>query len=193
MTQWIGIAAVVGLAARQIVVKFSGWNSQRVADVDDPSLFEPSQWPVACRREMAVFAGALRENATAPPIVFYREYVDSWSFSQDLFGSFCCEDGREMIEVLYESSELACYPLPDAGALVRGLKAAKRRKFYREDMERRWFIDGLLDACEACDWLASDGAIVISRCVVDGSRLDEEIRAAAERVPDWLARLNGID
>jgi hypothetical protein len=192
MTQWIGIAVVIGAAAGQIVASFRRWDSQRVADADDPTLVEPSQWPGVCRREMALFVGALRDNAAEPPIVFYREYVDSWSSFDVVLDNFRGKDCRESIEVCFESSQLVCYPLPDSGALAGSLKAAKRRRSYRDlDKERRWFADSLLDACEACGWLAGEAAIIVTRRVVAPTVLDEEIIAAMQRIPDWLAGPNG--
>ncbi len=192
MTQWISIAAVVGVGARHLVERFRRWNGARVLDPEDPLIFEPCQWPIESRREMAAYSRAIRENAASPPMAFYREYVDPWS-GGNIFQLANCGNGMPLIEVGFESSEMVCLPLIDASAAAGEFKAA-RRQFLRRagagDSERRWFVDSLSDACEACSWLKDDATIVITRTVVEGTVLDEEMQAAASCLPGCLSCLS---
>src|SRR3569623_802569 len=97
------------------------------------------------------------------------------------------------IEVGLESSDMVCLPLIDASAAAGEFKAARRQFLRRVDAggsERRWFVDSLFDACEACSWLKDDATIVITGTVLDETVLYEEIQAAASCLPGWLSCLS---
>lgn len=79
MNQTVTVAKAAGATATAITAVFQAWGKRRKPSSNEPTLVEPEQWPVKCRRAMIRFAEELRSHASESPIIFYTEFVDMWS------------------------------------------------------------------------------------------------------------------
>jgi hypothetical protein len=63
-----------------------------------------------------------------------------------------------------------------------------RREAIRERtaQEKRWFVEGLLEACCAWESLLDKSVLVVARRVVGGLIEDCQIEASTQHVPEWL-------
>jgi len=79
-TQRITIAKISGVSSKQVFSLFSDWEKTRQADDEDE--WSANQWPSSIRESVDRFVEKIKERACTPPITFFSEYVDLWSFCQ---------------------------------------------------------------------------------------------------------------
>jgi hypothetical protein len=134
------------------------------------------------------FMASLRANSSIPPVIFFAEYIDSWSMGDVFDRCFPRRRIPNIVRLSRDELELVGYRLPDAGALQRNASRILRTKAVREPagQEKRWFLSTLLHAVDAWDDLVPDGALVVFREILGGLLEDTEIAKASETVPQWI-------
>ncbi|MEM7792693.1 MAG: hypothetical protein AAF546_14910, partial [Verrucomicrobiota bacterium] len=87
-TQLITVAKISGISSEQVFSIFAAWEKTRLTRVKDE--WSSEQWPDSTKKSAHEFAKKLKENACSPPVTFYSEYADLWSFcpASRFFGDF---------------------------------------------------------------------------------------------------------
>ncbi len=180
-TQRITVAKIVGAAGAAVRQRLQTWSAARQAV--NPNEWGSTQWPQSVRDEADEFAGRMRANALALPVLHFVEWVDRWSMG-DLFDRWLTPpEGSPPLLVFANRFVVYGYSLPDEGRLGRYLAAAGPQQWPETD----WFIQRLQEAIEAWRGLVEQATLVVLRDVVDGSVSDEEVTTSLARIPDWLS------
>jgi hypothetical protein len=177
-TQRLTIAKIAGAASGATLDLFRHWRAARLVE-DSDSEWSPEQWPEDVRRQADEWALNLRQNGHKPPIVFFAEYVDSWSFCPPMVN--IGEDS--LIEMFADRYELFCLQLPIDAELGGHLKQLRRKGQWPED---RLFGKLSIDAITAWRKVIDKGVVVFLREVLGASILDEEVEQSLIEVPEWF-------
>jgi hypothetical protein len=175
-TQTLTIAKLAGDAADATIALFREWQGKRL-QIEDSR--EPEQWPESVRREADQWAVRLSNHRHQPPILFYTEYVDLWSFSPA--DRFLGKEG--LLYMLGWRFELYCLPLPIGEHAFAELKKLRSKGQHQED---RLFGSLTLSAIEAWQTMIERAALVFVREVVAGSIDDAEVTASQTGLPSWF-------
>jgi hypothetical protein len=177
--QRLTIAKIGGKAATATLARFHEWNRHRVTE--DLKEWSPDQWPTAIRKEADTWAEELRQHGHQPPVLFFAEFVDLWSFCPPF--RWLSESG--IIQMVADSYELFCLSLPLSKEADETLRRISVEGQHDED---RWFGKFTLEAASAWEGFADTAVIAFLRRVTGGSATDDEIRASMEMVPEWISR-----
>ena len=177
-SQRLTIAKIGGKAAQAASRQFRDWRQARL--VENPNEWETEQWPETVRRRADSWADNLRQQGHEPPVVFFAEYVDLWSFCPPF--RFLAKHG--LIQMMADRHELFCIDLPFSKDLTRQLEQLRTHGQWDED---RFFGMVTLEAASAWNKLVDTAVLIFVRQVVAGSATDEEVSASLETVPDWIA------
>ena len=177
-SQILTVVKIGGVSADAVRRQFLAWQDARL--VDDPNEWEPNQWPEDVRSAADQWADAIRAHGHEPPVVFFSEFADLWSFCppQRFLGH------HQSLQVYADRYELFCLPLPLASDGMTELSALVDNGQWDED---RYFASNVLSAINAWEKLVDDAVIVLLRRVIGGAVEDHEIEATLRSVPDWLA------
>ena len=115
-TQVISVLKVAGSAGEWAWGQLQDWAAARQAD--GAGTWAAEQWPPEVRREADRLADRLRSHATAPPIVHFVEWADSWSMGDTVVRWLTPKRGPAAVRVYGDRYELFGYFLPDDGVLV---------------------------------------------------------------------------
>jgi hypothetical protein len=174
------IIKLVGPAAGDAAARFERWRRARRSD--DPSCFTAGDWPASVRRDAAGYVSRLLDHRLEMPVAYFSQHVDLW-----LAGGAI---GRHLVDaerfVWHDAGQLWCYRLPDRGRLVRrnAAAAARAAQFPESELLAR----RLIEAAQAYDELWADAVVLVNRHAVAGSPSDDELTAAAAKLPKWLGR-----
>jgi hypothetical protein len=181
-SQLITVATIGGVAAARCNNLVEAWSNAR--QTDSPNAWSADQWPESIRQEADRFADQLRAHATQPPVIYFAEWADLWSMG-DLFHRWLSlRDGPLPLTVHANRHQIFAYRLPDGGRLVQHFEAAGPQQF----RETNWFLDRVIEAIETWDNGTEDRAIIVLRHSIQGSVLDDEIKASLGIMPSWLDR-----
>ena len=178
-SQRLIIAKIAGAAATYTLELFTRWSGGR--EGCGSTGWFPRLWPESVREEADDWAASLRENGHKPPVVFFAEYVDLWSYSPPdrYFG----EHG--LIQVLSNRYELYCIQLP--------LSASAQTEIHNVRVNGQWSEDRLFgimieEAVAAWNELVKDdpAVLVFIRRITAGAAEDHEITASLAGTPPWL-------
>lgn len=185
-SQRLIIAKIGGRAAEITLGRFRYWASQRTAR--DPHEWSSEQWPTAIRAEADEWFQRLRQNALAPPVLFYAEYNDYWSFCPPC--RFIGEGDGDLLCVYANRYEGFCATLPLKDKVVENLERVSSDGQHNEDRIFAW-----LTLHAARDWAAleSGGALVFLREVLRECFDDREVSKSLAAAPDWMSDGNGAD
>ena len=175
-TQRLTIVKIAGAASGATLDLFRHWRAARL--VED-SEWSPQQWPEDVRRQADEWALNLRENGHKPPVVFFAEYVDSWSFCPPML--HIGEDA--LIQMVADRYELFCLQLPVDAELSRHLKQLRKKGQWPED---RLFGKLSIAVINAWRKVIDAGVVVYLREVLGASTLDEEVEDSLAEVPVWF-------
>lgn len=119
------------------------------------------------------FAETLRANSMRPPVVYFGEWIDSWSMggivpALDMPGAVVIREG---------SFEACCHPLP----------IQFDRSMLGDALESDWLRARVAEAEATWSDVGQPAVLIIIREVFGGSILDEEWLAGFHSVPDWFS------
>jgi hypothetical protein len=117
------------------------------------------------------FCADLRENCLVLPVVYYTEWVDRWLMGDKVPGPGVVE-GRTF--------QASCFTPAQARAWAD--------QCGRQFAEEKWLARRLKEAAAGWGTVSEHYAVVVTREVVGGSTLDEEVKASLRGVPAWLSR-----
>jgi hypothetical protein len=137
---------------------------------------------------LKTFVASLRANSSIPPVIFFAEYVDTWSMGDVFQRCFPRRRSPNIVRISHDELEIMGYRLPDGDALQAQGRRLLRTKSVRESagQEQRWFLSIVLHALDAWNVVVQDGALVIIREVLGGLLEDADVEQALEHVPQWI-------
>ena len=116
------------------------------------------------------FCGALRENGSSLPIVYFCEWVDRWLMGDQVPGPG---------DVSGQRYEATCFTRSEAMAWAA--------RCGNQWPEQQWLATRLREGASASSGLADRVVIVVVREVLGSSTTDEEVQASLGVVPGWLS------
>jgi hypothetical protein len=143
----------------------------------DPRSYGTDDWSDQDRQEIDKFCKTLIASARDLPILYYATYLDGWSMAGAQYRLLEWPDGVWR-QICGDSYDLAYYPFAFRDDLLSQIKACRRRKFYREQAEDRWYLDQIRNAIGDALWLEAPFLVVSVTEWLGPTRHDEDIRAA---------------
>ena len=178
-SQRLIITKLGGCAAEAALHRFRCWAALRTST--DRHEWDANQWPAAIRREADDWFDQLRQNSLGPPVLFYSEYNDYWSFCPPT--RFIGEDDETLLCVFGNRYEGFCAVLPLKSIVAANLEQVQESGQWAED---RIFARLTLHAARDWDELVEGGVLVFVRQVLRGAIDDCEIVESLKAVPDWM-------
>ena len=175
-SQRLTIAKIGGRAADEASRVFLAWRDARISNA--PRDYQP-EFPSEVRSIADDWAEHLREHGHEPPVVFFLEYFDLWSFSPPLLHL----ENHGLIDVVGNQYELYLLELPLTEAAAEELIRVRDHGQYAES---RFFATVTLHAAEEWNALVDRSVLIFLRKVVAGSVEDEEIVASLMIIPEWV-------
>ncbi|HEX2474821.1 MAG TPA: hypothetical protein VHK01_08750 [Lacipirellulaceae bacterium] len=176
-SQRLIIVKLGGRAAEFALDRFRYWRSQRTTQ--DRHEWDSLQWAAEIRSDADAWFESLRQNALLPPVLFYAEYVDLWSYCPP--ARFIGELDDEMLCIVADRYEGFCTKLPLKPNVLRSLK--KTRSQWPEDQMFSWLT---LHGAQEWNGLVEGGSLVFLRQIIRGSVEDHEVVESLRIVPDWM-------
>jgi hypothetical protein len=178
-SQQLTIVKLGGRAAETALDRFRYWAGRRTSN--DRHDWRPDQWPAEIRSNADAWFEELRQNSLLPPVLFFAEYVDLWSYCPP--ARFIGELDDEMLCIIADRYEGFCTRLPLKPNVAECLKETRRRGQYREDRLFAWLT---MHAAQEWNGLVEGGALVFLRQIIRGSVEDHEVVESLSVVPDWM-------
>lgn len=176
-SQRLTIAKIGGRAADETRRVFLDWNDARISN--DPMVYNREHFPSEVRNTADDWAEDLREHGHEPPVIFFLEYIDLWSFSPPVLHL----ENHGLIEVVGNQYELYFLELPLTEAAAVELVHVRDHGQYNES---RFFATVTLHAAEEWSALVDRAVLIFLRNVVAGSVEDKEITASLKIIPEWV-------
>jgi hypothetical protein len=177
-TNLVHVLTLIGKSAAEVAVSCEELLGRRVER--NRQSYGSDDWSEADHKAIADFCLSLIKAVTDLPVVYYSQYLDSWSLANSMFRLLEWPDGRRR-ELCGGSFGLAFYPSEFCRELLAQIKALRRRKIYRNQTEDRWYINQMQEALSSALWLEAPFMVLSISQYVGSSRQDDEIRAALNR------------
>jgi hypothetical protein len=190
-TSLVHILTVIGKAAVDVEAACENMLGGRVERHSRNYGYGSDDWSEADQKAAQRLSSALINAAPELPIVYYAQYLDSWSVADSRFRLLDWPDGRKR-QICGDMFGMVFYPSEFCQALLTQIKRLRRRKLYRDQAEDRWFLDHMREALQAALWLEKPFLVVSISKWLGPSRQDEEIRAALD-LPIELKQLRMED
>jgi hypothetical protein len=113
------------------------------------------------------------------PVLYDAQYLDAWSVGDSRFWLLEWPDGKRK-RLSGDNYGVAFYPSRHCDFFLTQIKKKQRTKMYRTQTEDRWYLNHLSDAIECALWLQAPFLVVAIGEYLDGSRHDDEIKAALD-------------
>jgi hypothetical protein len=177
--QRLTIAKLGGVAADRTAACFEYWSNQRTSE--SRTDWDSTQWSAAVRASADDWFDALRDHGHCMPVLFFAEYVDSWSFSPP--ARFIGEVDPRMSAVYADRYAGFCTPLPLTAETATLLEKTRRHGQWPED---RLFAELTLRASKSWEALVDHAVLVFLREVLGGSLTDDEVVESLSIQPEWI-------
>lgn len=185
-TQRVIIAKIVGAGALEVLNRFRDSRRHPSISIGTRPCRKHVQGTLC--RDAQAFVLSLRSHSHEPPVVFFAEYVDTWSMGDVFARAFGAKRTRRFLRVAAGPLEMIFYRLPDGGRLQRAIRLALRKTLARERavQESHWLLTILLEALLSWQELTSHAVLVLVRDVIGPLVCDEEVEGALKDVPEWI-------
>jgi len=174
-TNLIHVLTAIGESAAEIQAACDDLLGRRVER--EPGCRCSEDWPPGDREAADRLCQTLIAAALDLPIVYHAAYVDGWNTADQRFHLLDWPDGATR-HIYGDDHGLAYYPGAFRESLLAQIKTARRRKFYRDQREDRWYLDHIHDAIDSASWLRAPFLVVSISRFLGPSRYDEDIEAA---------------
>ena len=177
-TSIVHVLTVIGKAATEVEAACVELLGRRIeSDSKNEGSFD---WSAADHQALEDLCVALIRASRELPVLYCAQYLDCWTVADSRFCILDWPDERRR-QIYGSAYGLAFYPSKFSLDLLTQIKKCRRRRFYRNQSEDRWFLDQMKEAIEAALWLESPFLTVsISECLCP-SRHDEEIKASLKK------------
>jgi hypothetical protein len=180
-TSIVHVLAVIGKGAEQVesaCEELLGRRKER-----HPKEYGSDDWSEQDHKDIEKFCAALVRASRELPVLYYAQYLDSWSVGDMQFRLLEWPDGKRR-QIGGSNFGVVFYPSRYSNEFLAQIKRWRRRRVYRNQAEDRWYLDHIREAIEDALWLDSSFLVVsISECI-DASRQDEEIRESLDKPID---------
>ena len=149
-TNLVHVLTAIGDYAGEVEAACDALLAKRVEQ--EPECYGTEDWSDGDRREIDAFCKPLIAAAHELPILYYAAYVDGWSMAGQQHHLLEWPDGLRR-QICGNEHDIAYYPSAFRDDLLSQIKTARRRKFYRTEIEVRWYLDHVHDAIDAALWL----------------------------------------
>lgn len=137
--------------------------------------------------------GQLESHATAPPLLFYRKYIDPWTVFPSAYIAEWFDDAAKVLRVNYQEKDwlfVRQYDLPKLVARLNDSIASMQRDTF-QIQEYLYLMTMIRDCLESWKELIRlsmiDTTIIFSIESVGGSWLDDDIVRSCTYLPSWFA------
>lgn len=180
-TQRFTIATVGGCAATTIEAQLQSWVRRRLP-LEGKALWSSEAWPPKVQKLIDEFANSLRNHCCSPPVLYFAEWIDTWSGGTWFYLFDRQPDGVLMAGVGGRRFEVYWHYLPDDGKMKDRLGGDVQ---YPEDAWLRQRVREGLDALANTN--AEQGILILLREAIGGSVLDDEVAQSFLKVPKWVS------
>ena len=137
----------------------------------DYSSTSSDDWNNQDQLEIKNVIANIEKTKHVPPSFYSIEYVDSWSVAGSSMGSYKLPGIRKYINT--EMHNVAFYTDDDIPLMPVLYNKLKRRSFYKNQREDRWYIDSINECVKAVNWLEGPTCIVAYTKFLSGSVTDD--------------------
>ncbi len=173
-TSLVHAFTVIGKGAGEVEAACEELLGRRV--VREPNAYGSEDWSEADHKAIEGLCTSLINAARELPVVYYAQYLDSWSVANSPFSLLKWPDGRRRY-ICGDSHGLVFYPSEFYRDLLEQIKRFRRRRFYRDQAEDRWFLQQMREALDCGLWLETPSLVVSINEPLGPSEV-EEIEAA---------------
>ncbi len=176
-TSLVHVLTVIGKGAKQVEAACEELRGRRVER--HTQRYGSDDWSERDHRDIDDLCVALLRASRKLPVYYYAQYLDSWSIASSMFSLLEWPDG--MKRLIYGSAfNLAFYPSRYSQEFLAQIKRRRRTKLYRTQVEDRWYLDRVKEAFEGTLWLERKFVVASIDEWIEGSRHDDDIKAALE-------------
>lgn len=180
-TQRFSIATVGGCSASTIAAQLQAWVRRRLP-LQGKSVWSSEAWPPKVKTLIDEFANCLKKHSCTPPVLYFAEWIDTWSAGNWFYLFDRQPDGVIEAGVAGRRFEVFWHCLPDDGRLKDRLGRDVRIP------EDAWLQQRVREGLEAiASTKAERGILILLREAIGGSVLDDEVDKAFLTVPEWVA------
>jgi hypothetical protein len=176
-TSLVHILTVIGRASEEVEAACDELLARRVPM--RPATLGTDDWSENDQKDIQKFCVTLIAHTRKLPVLYYSQYLDSWSVADCRFRLLKWPDGKWR-QVCGAGFGLVFYPSKFALAFLEQIKETRRTRANRTQPEDRWFIDHVAEAIQSALWLEAPFLVVSLSEVLGASRTDEDIKAALE-------------
>lgn len=175
-TQRMICANLIGESARRLTGTLESWTNLRQIARD--SECDTSEWPASVRVALERLVESLRSHSDDMSIVYYAEWIDTWSMGGTIQQAIEWIGGNHQQYV-----DSPCFQLHFVSSTT--FKTDNKATFRTQ--EECWLKQQLREAAKAGAAFAElQQLIVLIREPLGALRDDSEIIEAAEKLPSWL-------
>lgn len=136
-------------------------------------------WTGEDHQDIAHFCTDLIDATRELPVFYHAQYLDAGSIGLYLSDQLKSLDGKRRL-VCGSGYHFAFFPSEHHGTLLTQIRKMRRRSFYRQQRETRWFLEHLYEAIDTVLWLECPFLVVAIDQVLGPSRWDEELKAGLD-------------
>ena len=183
-TSIIHVMTIIGKGAEQVEAACEELLGRRVRSTFVSGAgYGSGDWSERDHADLEKLCAALIRAGRKLPVLYYAQYLDSWSVGGSNFWLLEWPDAKKRV-INGSNYDLVFYPSQFAPDFLGQIKKRQRTKLYRTQSEDRWYLDHVRDAIQSPLWLQAKFTVLSIKETLDGSRLDDEIKAALEKPID---------
>jgi hypothetical protein len=176
-TSIVHVLTIIGQASIEVNADCQALLSKRVSR--SPDSYGSEDWSAADHQEIDGLCKRLINSAYRLPVAYYAQYVDAWSVADSRW-RLVLWPGHQKFHLCGASYNLVFYPSEHRDYYFKHIDAFRKSKAYQQQAEDRWYTDLLKEAMLAAEWLEAPFLVVSCSQAIDGSRTDDQIKAALE-------------
>jgi hypothetical protein len=184
-TSLVHVLTIIGKAAEEVEAVCEEMLGRRIQQ--RATSYGSTDWTARDHEDLNRLCTGLVNAARKLPILYYAQYLDSWSVADARFQPVKWLDGRRR-QICGSHHGLVFYPSKFAQDFIEQIGRLRNSQIYQNQTEDRWYLDRLKEAIDAALWLQARFLVVSFSEVIGPSRDDDEIRAALEAsigLNDW--------
>jgi hypothetical protein len=175
-TSFVHVLTVIGNGAKTVEAACEELLGRRV-ERHTPG-YGSDDWSERDHKDIDDLCVALVRASRKLPVYYYAQYLDSWSVFSSMYSQLEWPDGKKRL-ICGSAFNLVFYTSRYSEEFLAPIKR-RRTKRYRTPVEDRWYLDRVKEAFEATLWLEGNFVVVSFDECIEGSRLDDDIKAALQ-------------
>jgi hypothetical protein len=177
-TSLVHVLTVIGRGAQEVEATCDELLGRRVER--HPAGYGSGNWTDSDHADIERFCVTLTNAARQLPVLYYAQYLDSWSVGWSQFRLLRCADGVRR-QICGSDFGVVYYPSRFCADLLAQVQKWRRKRAYRDQAEDRWYLDHVKEALAVGLNMQVPFLVVSVSQGLGGSRYREEILAALDR------------